>query len=98
MPDEDLGEAVKAVVQPMPGVQPGPELVEELIAFCGAHLSRQKVPRSIDDFEDELPRSAQPVRLAYKPRPVPRLRNLELRRGTSMPIELSINLEEKRWA
>jgi acyl-CoA synthetase (AMP-forming)/AMP-acid ligase II len=55
VPDEDLGEAVKAVVQPMPGVQPGPELVEELIAFCGAHLSRQKVPRSID-FEDELPR------------------------------------------
>ena len=32
-----------------------PKLVEELIAFCGAHLSRQKVPRSID-FEDELPR------------------------------------------
>ena len=55
VPDEDLGEAVKAVVQPMPGVQPGPELVEELIAFCGQHLSRQKVPRSID-FENELPR------------------------------------------
>jgi long-chain acyl-CoA synthetase len=55
VPDEDLGEAVKAVVQPMPGVQPGPELIEELIAFCGDHLSRQKVPRSID-FEDELPR------------------------------------------
>ena len=35
---------MKAVVQPMPGVQPGPELVEELIAFCGEHLSRQKVP------------------------------------------------------
>ena len=55
VPDEDLGEAVKAVVEPMPGVQRGPELVEELIAFCGEHLSRQKVPRSID-FEDELPR------------------------------------------
>jgi long-chain acyl-CoA synthetase len=55
VPDEDLGEAVKAVVQPMPGVQPGQKLVEELIAFCGEHLSRQKVPRSID-FEDELPR------------------------------------------
>jgi long-chain acyl-CoA synthetase len=55
VPDKDLGEVVKAVVQPMPGVQPGPELAEELIAFCGEHLSRQKVPRSID-FEDELPR------------------------------------------
>jgi acyl-CoA synthetase (AMP-forming)/AMP-acid ligase II len=37
------------------GVQRGHELVDELIAFCSEHLSRQKVPRSID-FEDELPR------------------------------------------
>jgi hypothetical protein len=96
VPDEDLGEAVKAVVQPMPGVQPGPELVEELIAFCGAHLSRQKVPRSID-FEDELPRLPSLFAWHISP-PRPRLRNLELRRGTPMPIELSINLEEKRWA
>jgi long-chain acyl-CoA synthetase len=46
---------VKAVVQPMPGNAPGPELADELIAFCAKHLSRQKVPRSID-FEAELPR------------------------------------------
>ena len=38
-----------------PGVAPGPELAEELIAFCSRSLSRQKVPRSID-FEAELPR------------------------------------------
>ena len=43
------------MVQPMPGVEPGPELAEELIAFCRRILSRQKCPRSID-FEDELPR------------------------------------------
>ncbi|HYO04022.1 MAG TPA: AMP-binding protein [Mycobacterium sp.] len=55
VPNKDLGEEVKAVVQPMPGVQPGPELADELLAFCGEHLSRQKVPRSID-FEAELPR------------------------------------------
>ncbi len=55
VPNEDLGEEVKAVVQPMPGVAPGPELADELIAFCAEHLSRQKVPRSID-FEFELPR------------------------------------------
>ena len=30
-------------------------LTEELLAFCREHLSRQKVPRSID-YEDELPR------------------------------------------
>jgi long-chain acyl-CoA synthetase len=55
VPNADLGEEVKAVVQLMPGVAPGPAVVEELLAFCGEHLSRQKVPRSID-FEAELPR------------------------------------------
>ena len=55
VPNPDLGEEVKAVVQPMPGIAPGPELADELIAFCCQSLSRQKVPRSID-FEAELPR------------------------------------------
>jgi long-chain acyl-CoA synthetase len=55
VPNADLGEEVKAVVQLMPDVPPGPEVAEELIAFCGQHLARQKVPRSID-FEPELPR------------------------------------------
>ena len=55
VPNADLGEEVKAVIQPMPGVDPGPALAEELIAFCGQDLARQKVPRSID-FEAELPR------------------------------------------
>jgi long-chain acyl-CoA synthetase len=55
VPNEDLGEEVKAVVQPMPGFKPGPELAAELIEFCAKHLSRQKVPRSIE-FEAELPR------------------------------------------
>ena len=55
VPNEDLGEEVKAVVQPMPGVADGQELADELLAFCGEHLSRQKVPRSID-FSAELPR------------------------------------------
>ena len=39
----------------MPGVVDGQELADELLAFCGEHLSRQKVPRSID-FAAELPR------------------------------------------
>jgi long-chain acyl-CoA synthetase len=55
VPNADLGEEVKAVVQPMAGIVAGAELAEELIAFCGQSLSRQKVPRSID-FEAELPR------------------------------------------
>ncbi len=55
VPNADLGEEVKAVVQLMPGFEPVPAIAEELIAFCAQHLSRQKVPRSID-FEAELPR------------------------------------------
>lgn len=55
VPNEDLGEEVKAVIQVMPDYEPGEELAAELIAFCHEHLSHQKCPRSID-FEDELPR------------------------------------------
>ncbi len=55
VPNEDLGEEVKGIVQPMPGIEPNAELAAELTAFCAEHLSRQKVPRSID-FEEELPR------------------------------------------
>jgi long-chain acyl-CoA synthetase len=55
VPNPDLGEEVKAVVQPMPGIEPCEALAEELIAFCSQSLSRQKVPRSVD-FEMELPR------------------------------------------
>jgi long-chain acyl-CoA synthetase len=55
VPNADLGEEVKAVVQPMPGIAACPDLAEELIQFCSQSLSRQKVPRSID-FEAELPR------------------------------------------
>ncbi|HET6907779.1 MAG TPA: acyl-CoA synthetase, partial [Mycobacteriales bacterium] len=55
VPNEDLGEEVKAVVQLMPGFEPGPEMERELIAFCGEHLARFKCPRSID-FQAELPR------------------------------------------
>lgn len=55
VPNEDLGEEVKAVVQVADGVTADETLVAELMAFCAAQLSHQKCPRSID-FEDELPR------------------------------------------
>ena len=55
VPNEDLGEEVKAVVQPVADVAPGPELEQELIAFCRQHLAHYKCPRSVD-FEPELPR------------------------------------------
>jgi long-chain acyl-CoA synthetase len=55
IPNDDLGEEVKAVVQPMPGIEPGPELERELLAFCRDNLAHFKCPRTID-FEPELPR------------------------------------------
>ena len=55
VPNADLGEEVKAAIQLMPGIAPGPEVEAELIEFCGQHLARYKLPRSID-FEAELPR------------------------------------------
>ena len=55
VPDEDLGEVVKAIVQPMPGVEAGPELEREPIAFCREHQAHFKCPRSVD-FLEELPR------------------------------------------
>ncbi|MBV8559632.1 MAG: AMP-binding protein [Acidimicrobiia bacterium] len=55
VPNEDLGEEVKAVVQPAPGAGSGAELERELIAFCREHIAHYKCPRSVD-FEDELPR------------------------------------------
>ncbi len=55
VPNDDLGEEVKAVVQPVPGVEPGPDLERELIGFCRENIAHYKCPRSVD-FEDELPR------------------------------------------
>ena len=55
VPNVDLGEEVKAVVQVLEGIEANDELAQELMTFCAEHLSRQKCPRSID-FEAELPR------------------------------------------
>lgn len=56
VPNEEMGEEVKAVVQPHDMAQAGDALAAELIAFCRRHLSPIKCPRSID-FEAELPRT-----------------------------------------
>ena len=55
VPNVDLGEEVKAVIQPIPNVVGDESLTEELLGYLSEHLSRQKVPRSID-YEAELPR------------------------------------------
>jgi len=56
VPDDEMGEAVKAVVIPAPGVAPGPELERELIDHCRAGIAHYKCPKSID-FVDALPRT-----------------------------------------
>ena len=63
VPNEDFGEEVKAVVQPMDWADAGPALAEELIAHCRQQLSAVKCPRSVD-FERELPR--HPTGKLYK--------------------------------
>jgi long-chain acyl-CoA synthetase len=55
VPNPDLGEEVKAVVQPAPAIPMDADLEHELIAFCQEHLARHKCPRSVD-LVDELPR------------------------------------------
>lgn len=55
IPNEDFGEEVKAVIEPVAGVSPSPELAQELMAFCAQHLAHMKCPKSID-FTDQLPR------------------------------------------
>ena len=63
VPNEDFGEEVKAVVQPVDWRDAGPELAEDLIAYCRERLSHVKCPKSVD-FERELPR--HPTGKLYK--------------------------------
>jgi acyl-CoA synthetase (AMP-forming)/AMP-acid ligase II len=56
VPNDDLGEEVKAVVEPADPAAAGPALAEELIAYCRDRLAHFKCPRTVD-FVPELPRS-----------------------------------------
>ena len=55
IPDEDWGEQVKAVIELAPGVEPGPALADEILAFCLERTAKYKAPRSID-FTTSMPR------------------------------------------
>ncbi|RLV48439.1 acyl-CoA synthetase [Nocardioides mangrovicus] len=56
VPDAEMGEQVKAVVQPAPGHEPGPALAAELTEFVRGRIAHYKAPRSVD-FVEELPRT-----------------------------------------
>ena len=55
VPNEDFGEEVKAVVQPLEGVNGDDQLAKRLTEFAREHIAGYKVPRSID-FMEALPR------------------------------------------
>jgi acyl-CoA synthetase (AMP-forming)/AMP-acid ligase II len=55
VPNDDLGEEVKAVVQLLDPERAGPDMEAELLAFCRERLAAFKCPRSID-FDPNLPR------------------------------------------
>jgi len=56
VPDEEFGEAVKAVVQLRDETAASPELARELIEYCRARISPIKCPRSVD-FSADMPRT-----------------------------------------
>ena len=55
VPNEDFGEEVKAIVQPLEMAQAGPELADEIIALCKTRIAAYKCPRSVE-FRAALPR------------------------------------------
>ena len=55
IPDDDWGESVKAVVEPIAGIVPNDELAEEILEYAKENMAKYKIPRSID-FIEELPR------------------------------------------
>jgi acyl-CoA synthetase (AMP-forming)/AMP-acid ligase II len=63
VPNDEFGEEVKAVVQPLDPAAAGSALERELIDYCRQHLSPVKCPRTVD-FEAELPR--HPTGKLYK--------------------------------
>ncbi|WP_169946140.1 acyl-CoA synthetase [Microbispora sp. H11081] len=63
VPDPEMGEQVKAVVQPADPADAGPALEAELIAYCRDRLAHYKCPKTVD-FRDELPR--HPTGKLYK--------------------------------
>jgi len=55
VPNEELGEEVKAIVEPASGVEASAALAEEIRDFVRERLGRQLTPRTVD-FTDALPR------------------------------------------
>ena len=55
IPNADWGEEIKAVIQPVDGVEGDDALASEIIVFLGDKIGKMKQPRTIDFIED-MPR------------------------------------------
>lgn len=56
LPDPEMGEQVKAVVQLREGITGSEDLAQEIIDYVRQRIAHYKAPRSVD-FTDELPRT-----------------------------------------
>ena len=56
IPDDEMGQSVKGVVQLVDAAEAGDELAEELLTWLRERLAHYKCPRSIS-FEQQLPRT-----------------------------------------
>jgi long-chain acyl-CoA synthetase len=56
IPDDDMGESVKAAVELMDDFDASPELEAELIAYVRERIAGYKAPKTVD-FQDQLPRT-----------------------------------------
>ena len=55
VPNAEMGEEVKAIVQPAAGIETGDDLAEELLHYTRERIAHYKCPKSVD-FRAELPR------------------------------------------
>ncbi len=55
IPNDDWGEEVKAVIEPVDGIEGGEALTREILEWAASRLARYKTPKSID-YLPELPR------------------------------------------
>ena len=57
VPDPEMGQSVKAIVQLKDGVEASDDLADDIIEYVRERIARFKAPRSVD-FIDAVPRSA----------------------------------------
>ncbi len=55
-PDPTAGQVIKAFVRLAPGIEPGPEVIADIIAFSRRHLGTVAAPREVE-LVDQLPRT-----------------------------------------